>query len=211
MPIIATNQGTNYVPIPAGAYAARCFSMVHIGNIPVEYQGEIKQQNKVRISWELPTELKEFKEGEGEKPLVISKEYTLSMHEKSNLRKDLESWRGKGFTDDEAKSFDIVKLLGIECMLSIIHKPNTKGNGEYATISSISTVPKGMVVPAQINPTFEFNYETFTNEKFAALPDFLKDKIKTSVEFKAIAHPEVTDVKNDDFHTEEKSDDSLPF
>lgn len=210
MSIIATNEGGNYTPIEAGTYAARCFSMIHIGTIPVEYQGEIKQQNKVRISWELPTELKEFKEGEGQKPLVISKEFTLSMHEKSNLRHFLESWRGKGFTDDEAKGFDISKLLGKECMLSIIHKPKNTGGGVYATISSVSTLPKGLVVPPQINQTFEFAYDNFTNERFLALPDFIKDKMKQSQEFKLIANPEVTEIQNNDFHTE-GNDSDLPF
>lgn len=47
---------------------------------------------------ELPTELRVFSEKKGEQPLVIDKEYTLSMAEKSNLRKDLKLWRGKEFT-----------------------------------------------------------------------------------------------------------------
>ena len=120
MPITATNEGGgNYAPLEAGTYPARCYSMVHIGTIQEEFQGEKKTMNKVRISWELPTELKEFKQGEGEKPYVLSKEFTLSLHEKSSLRAFLKSWRGKDFTEEEAKSFDVTKLLGVTCMLSL--------------------------------------------------------------------------------------------
>jgi hypothetical protein len=47
---------------------------------------------------------------------VISKEFTLSMHEKSTLRQFLESWRGKAFTEKEALSFDVTALIGKPCL-----------------------------------------------------------------------------------------------
>ena len=90
-----------------------------------------KQVNKVRITWELPTELKVFNPDKGEQPQAISKEFTLSMHEKSSLRAFLTSWRGKGFTEDEAKAFDVTKLLGVPCMLSIVHEPGKKTLPEF--------------------------------------------------------------------------------
>ena len=96
MSITATNEGgQGFQPIEAGTYPARCYSMVHIGTITENINGEEKTNNKVRVTWELPTELKEFKQGEGEKPWVVSKEYNLSMHEKSSLIKDLKYWSGK--------------------------------------------------------------------------------------------------------------------
>ena len=87
--------------------------MVHIGKVEEEYLGEKKMQNKVRITWELHEEKKVFKEENGEQPFVLSKEFSLSMHEKSSLRKWLESWRGKAFTEDESKLSDstIAKLV----------------------------------------------------------------------------------------------------
>ncbi|MBK7381686.1 MAG: hypothetical protein IPJ03_22360 [Ignavibacteriales bacterium] len=195
--INASSSASDYKPIDSGAYVARCYSMVHIGTIEQEFQGEKKEVNKVRISWELPTEMKVFKEGEEAKPLAIGKEFTLSLHEKANLRKFLESWRGKGFTEDEAKKFDITKLLGVPCMLSVIHKTSKQGK-LYAEISSISTLPKGMACPEQINKNFEFTLEQFDNEKFDSLPDWLKDKIKTSKEYRAMNDPTLNDSAPDD-------------
>lgn len=185
MAITATNEGSgnNYQPIEAGTYPARCYQMVHIGTVVENVMGQEKTLNKVRISWEIPTELKEFKQGEGEKPYVVSKEFTLSLHEKATLRKFLESWRGKNFTDDEAKSFDITKLLGIPCMISIIHK-TTQAGKTYAEISNVSPVIKGFTVPHQINPSVELNYDNFDFNVYNSLPEFIRKKMEESSEYK---------------------------
>lgn len=196
MAITATNESnSSYTPVAAGLYPARCYSMVHIGTVLGEFQGEQKLMNKVRVTWELPTEKKVFKEENGEQPYVISKEFTLSMHEKATLRKFLEGWRGKQFTEDEAKSFDVTVLLGKPCMISVIHKTSKNGK-TYAEINSVSAVPKGFAVPEQVNPSFEFNYDPFDEAKFNNLPDFLKEKMKASKEYQAATRtPEEIDIE----------------
>lgn len=185
MAIIATSNGnSNYEPIATGNYPARCFSMVHIGTIEENILGVVKKLNKVRISWELPTELKVFKEENGEQPQIISKEFTLSMHEKATLRGFLKNWRGKDFTDEEARAFDIEKLLGAPCMLNITHKTKKDGSGVYAEIGSISTMPKGFPCPDQISPSFVFTYEVFDQGVFDSLPEFMRNKMVNSDEYK---------------------------
>lgn len=192
MAITATNKGGSiYEPVEAGAYCARCFSMIHIGTIEELVMGQLKKMNKVRVTFELPTELKVFKDEEGEKPYVISKEYTLSMHEKSTLRKHLEGWRGKAFTEEEASSFDVTKLLGKPCTINVIHKVSEKNGNKYAEITSISPVMKGMVVPDQINENYEFNYDPFIASKFDQLPQYLRDKMVKSDEYR-----EATKIEN---------------
>lgn len=153
MSINATNNSAPRELIPAGNYIARCYQMIHIGTVMESFQGENKLMNKVRIGWELPTETKVFKEENGEQPFVISQEYTLSMHEKSTLRKMLASWRGKDFTEEQSKSFDITTLIGVPCMLNIIHKPSKDGTKMYQAIGSISPMPKGIQCPEQVNKT----------------------------------------------------------
>lgn len=205
--IEATTNSVKRELIPAGNYIARCFSMIHIGTIEEEIQKEKKLLNKVRITWELPTETRVFDESKGEQPMIISKEYTLSMHEKANLRRDLESWRGKAFTEDQAKSFDITKLLGVPCMINIIHKSSTTGT-KYATISSITPIPKGLTCPDGVNPSFEFNFtDRFSDVVVESFPDFIKDKIKGSQEYKDIKSP-VVDLPGEE---ENQTDDDLPF
>ena len=190
MAIIATTNSQPRELIPAGNYVARCYQMVQIGTVNEIINGEQKQLQKVRIGWEFPNDQKVFSEEKGLQPIVFNEEYTLSMGEKANLRKMLASWRGKDFSVDEAKSFDITVLLGVVCMVNIIHKPAKADPTKiYAKIGSVSSVPKGMVVPPQITPTFVLSYDNFDFEKFNSLPDFIKDKMKTSIEYTALVQP----------------------
>ena len=204
MAILATTTQTQRELIPSGNYLARCYQMIEIGTVKETIMGEDKILKKVRIGWELPTEKRVFNEEKGEQPFVISKEFTLSMHEKSGLRAALKSWRGKDFTDTEAKSFDITDLLGKACMINIIHKPSKKDPTRfYEEISGITPVPKGIPMPEQINPTFCRSYDQFNETSFDSLPEFIKDKMKGSIEYKAMVQPN---------HIESKAEvDDLPF
>jgi hypothetical protein len=184
--LASSTGGSNYEPIAAGTYVARCYSMVHLGTIKESYMGEEKYVNKVRLTFELPTELKVFKEENGEQPQVISKEFTLSLGDKSNLRAFLNSWRGKALTEDECKSFDIAVLAGKACTLSIIHKTSKASGKTYAEIASIGGVMKGMDVPAIMNPEMVFSVNNFDQVAFDSFPDFIKEKIESSNEYQQI-------------------------
>ena len=210
MAIIANSNGggKDFQPVEAGTYTARCYSMIHIGTVIEEYNGEKKEANKVRLTFELPTEMKVFKEENGEQPQVIGKDFTLSMHEKAGLRKFLSSWRGKAFTDDEAKAFDITKLLGVACTLGITHKVSKTGK-TYAEISSVSTLMKGMAIADQINPSFEFSVAEFDQAKFDVLPQFIRDKVMTSREYLAMQGTPKPEPIN--AVTLQPQDDDLPF
>ena len=205
MSIIAKNTNTQRELIPAGTHLARCYQMIEIGTVKENIMGTEKVLTKVRVGWELPEEKRDF--GKGEQPFSISKEYTLSMHEKSNLRKDLESWRGKGFSDKDAEGFDITKLLGVPCMLNIIHREAKNGN-VYDNIAGIMPVPKTMKCPEQENKTFVLSYDHFDHAAFETLPDFIKDKMKSSLEFAAMQQPGHREVSNEDLNN---IADDLPF
>ena len=138
--IVSGSAKTKREIVPSGTHIARCYSMIDIGTVEGEWQGETKYTKKVRLTFELPNEMRDF--GGEEKPMVISKEYTKSLHEKANLRKDFESWRGKSFSLEELKGFDLTSVLGAACNISIIHETNKKGN-EFAKIGGISSMTKG--------------------------------------------------------------------
>lgn len=212
MPIIATTNSQPKELIPAGNYFARCYQMLQIGHVKEVIMGEVKTLNKVRIGWELPTETKIFNPEKGEQPCVISEEFTLSMHEKSNLRKLLASWRGKDFSIEEAGAFDITKLLGVPCMLNIIHKPGKQDPSKiYQKIGSVSPLPKGTNMPKQFNPTSLLQFDNFDYALYDSLPDFIKDKIKTSEEFIKLQNPHVTDFTYSNVNEMTEPIDDLPF
>jgi len=167
--------------IPAGNYVARCYRMIHIGTSWDDMWD--KAINRVRVTWELPTETRVFNEDKGPQPFVIDKEYTLSLHEKANLRKDLESWRGKSFTEAELEQFDITKLVGAYCMLNIIHNTTKKGV-EYAMVSTIASIPKGIPKPEAVNEDLIWDFENnFDTNVLKSFPDFIKDRILGSNEY----------------------------
>lgn len=216
MAILAKQNSTPRELIPADNYIARCYKMVQIGTVVENFKGENKTMQKVRIGWELPTEMKVFKEEKGPQPLVIEKEYTLSMAEKANLRAMLTSWRGLGFTEEEAKEFDITKLIGAPCMLNIIHKPSKADPTKlYEEISSITKLVKGTVCPKAINPPFILSYDQWDEAKFETLPDFIKDKMKTSDEYKQMRNPHTNEFVGEDGKplpgAGEEDEDDLPF
>lgn len=189
MAIIAksTGEATQRELIPAGTYVARCYSVVHLGHVTQKYMGEEKVVDLVRFTWELPTEMRCFNADKGMQPCAISKEMTLSLNEKSNLRQMLNSWRGKALTEDEAKAFDLAKLIGAPCMVNLIHQPS-KSNPEkvYERIAAIMPMMKGMICPPQHNPSMEFSVLEFDRPKFESLPSFLQEMITGSTEYQAM-------------------------
>lgn len=183
--IIATDKGgADFELIEPGSYGARAYMMIHIGTVKETYGQDVKEVNKVLIGWEVPEVMRQWKEGEPEMPAVISKEYTVSLSKKSNLRGDLEAWRGVPFTEKEAEGFDLVKLVGAPCLLGIVQKPSAKDATKvYNNINSIMKMPKGMSVPEQVHPSKIFTYDNMDLALLESLPDWIKDKVKRSKEY----------------------------
>ena len=141
MPIYASaGSGTKFTPAPAGTHAAVCCDVFDLGLLTVEWQGEKKQQHKILISWQIN------EDRDDGKPYLVSRRYTLSVHEKAGLRKDLEAWRGRKFTEDELRRFDVETVLGKPCLLNVIH--NQSGGETYANVAGVMALPKGMMAPA---------------------------------------------------------------
>lgn len=166
--------------VPAGTHVARCVRIIDLGTQKHEYQGEIKFNRQVLISWELPNTKMSAGEFEG-KPFLISKFYTASLHDKSNLRKDLESWRGRKFDVDELKSFDLSKLSGVPCMLSVIH--NDQGR---AKVNGVMSLIQGMTVPPQVNPSVNFSFDKYDAKVFECLTTGVKGMIMQSPEYQLV-------------------------
>ena len=196
MSLIASDTGGgDFKRVPPGVFTARCFSVIDLGTQEVEFKGEVKHQRKVQISWELYGEDEEGNKlvtDDGE-PMSISKRYTLSLSEKSRLRPDLEAWRGKQFTEDELKGFDLQTLLGVVCFLNITH---TEKNGKiYSNVASITPLPRAMrdTLPVQHNKSRFYVITDGKNEVYQSLYEKLRETIDKAIEWrgvKAAASPE---------------------
>lgn len=137
---IVAKAGATFSPCPAGSHIAVCIDVVDLGMVKSEYKGsKPKTQHKIRVVWQTG-ELRD----DG-KPFLVSKRYTLSLHEKAALRKDLESWRGRAFTSEELEGFDVEAVLGAGAMVSVIQTAN---NGTvYANVNAVMKPPKGVSLP----------------------------------------------------------------
>ena len=185
--IVKDSGGKDFKQAPAGTHAARCYSLIDIGTQTGEFQGETNKRRQCIIRWELPLET-ELIDGV-QKPLIVSKFYSSNLSEKSNLRRDLEAWRSRAFTEEELENFELENILGKACMVSIIHKDGK------ARVSGVSAMPKGMQIPPAFNKVLSFHLDDPWDEaKFEALPEGFKKQIKASPEYhkavgKAVDHP----------------------
>lgn len=167
--------------VPPGVYVARCYKMIDVGTQSVQYMNNPpKPTRQLYLYWEILTDAdgEPVRMADGERPFSIFKQYTWSMHEKANLRKDLNSWRGTPFTEAEAKDFDISKLLSQYCLLQVVHRES--GDRTYANVDNIMFTAKE---PEGINPIVNFVITDPDMEIYENLPDWLKAKIQEASEW----------------------------
>lgn len=180
--------GGDFKKVPPGAYIGRCFSLIDLGTQLTSGQFGEKMQHKLRIGWELFGEdenghpLTVVVDGK-EMPMTISKSYTMSLHEKASLRKDLAAWRGKDFSDEEAKGFDVSKLVGAYCMVNAV---NSETNGKtYTNVAGLTPLPGALknVKPAGVHAPQLFDLDKPDMVVFATFHEKLQDAIKRSPEW----------------------------
>lgn len=214
------SSSTTFLPVPSGSHLARCYRIVDLGTQKTEYLGQIKYLRKVMFGWELHGEDNDGNPLTTEKnePMAIFKNYTLSLNEKANLRLDLQSWRGKPFTDSEAMGFDIGVVLGKWCMLNVIQKLGNEGK-VFSNVDGVSPVPS-MVnkagLPEGFNPLQVFRLADPDMEMFETFSKGLKAKIESSPEWQAIKSIKTPQKASPSPQAPAKSgfddmDDDLPF
>lgn len=170
--------GGDFKRAPSGSHIAVCNLVADCGIQPGS-QAFPNPKRKLYLRFEIPGERVEYEKNgkQVEGPLTIGSFYTASMNEKATLRKHLEGWRGKGFTDAEAAAFDISKLLGQACMLSVIETES--GGKTYSNIQNIGKLPKGIPAPSAENPLLY--YAGDDERDFSSLPPWLQEKINGQI------------------------------
>jgi len=180
--------GGDFKRVPPGVYIGRCYGLIDLGSQRIEFQGDVNIQHKILVRWEL------FGEDESGQPLTveidgqsmpmtISKRYTLSLSTKARLRSDLESWRGRSFTDEEAKGFDVAKLLGAYCMINVTQ--NETNGKTYSNVASLTPLPGALKAakPEPVHPNQVFDLDNPDMAVFATLHEKLQDTIRQSPEW----------------------------
>lgn len=183
--------GGDFKPLEAGTYVARCFGVIVTGTHDAEYQGRKYKRATVRLQWELPDEMEDFGNGKPE-PRVIGKKYTHSLgggSKPSALRGHLEAWRGRPFTQEELAGFDVSKLIGVPCILTVTNEPKQDGQGHYAAVAAVGKLMKGQVCPPAITKPVLYHVDELNGGAFPSLPEWLQKEIQGSDEWKAAMAP----------------------
>lgn len=177
-----TGGGGDFKPVPAGNHVGVCSMVVGLGKQRIQSQmfgDSVKQQ--IYVAWELPHEQITWTDKDGNErtgPMRIGKTYTLSLHENARLRGDLESWRGRPFTEEERKGFDINRLAGAPCMVNVLHED--KNGKTYANVASLTPLPKGMDKPVCADTALIYDDDEFRHN-YDHLPEWLQKKIDAQI------------------------------
>lgn len=205
--LIAKEAGSTIAPVEEGTYPATCFGIIDTGIQHSEVYGN--SAHKVTLLWELADE---FIEIEGKKePRTVMKTYTLSLNEKASLRKDLVAWRGKEFTPEQLRGFDITSILGQPCLLNIVHSQPNKEGRIYANISGIMKMPKGMAVPVLQSNKILFDLQESPLSMIDTFSEYLQKKIKESETYKDRVGAAAAFAEESTEYAVDELDGDLPF
>ena len=177
-------------PVEAGVYMAVCIGFIDLGE---QYSEKFKNYSyKGMYVWELPGETIEI---DGEvKPRQLFKEFTISGSNKSNLRKFVESWNGKSYSDEEFMEFDLFDQVGKACQLNVVLN-ETK---EYANVDNLMPILRGFPAPTTTTELIKWDMDAWNDQVFAELPEWIQDKIKKSTQYQKNHAPDTTIEVNKD-------------
>jgi hypothetical protein len=143
--IEATSGSGEDLELPSpGVHPAVCIGLVDLGTHDSVYQGKAGERHKILILWELVAE----KKTDGD-PFCVHKDFTSSLHVKSDLRKFVEAWQARSIQDGER--FDLLSLVKQRCMVSLTEGKSAKGH-RFVEVASCSLPMRGLNVPEPIYP-----------------------------------------------------------
>tara|TARA_R110000744_G_scaffold69132_4_gene140428 strand:+ start:17 stop:655 length:639 start_codon:yes stop_codon:yes gene_type:complete len=205
-------EGNDFETLSAGQHLGVCYRIVDLGTREEQYkENPPKKRTLIHVTWETQEELME----DG-RPFATGRSYTASLNENATFYKDLVTWRGKPFSEEELKGFDVSKMLGVPANIHIEH--NDDGKPRIKNIFK----PDNFKRTPTINAAFVFDLDIYCNEFngnssdetkamcdiFAELPEWQRNLIEDSYEYLAAndgATPVEEDVVDPDF------DDDIPF
>lgn len=127
MPLIVKDEPQEFPLCPDGLHATVLVDTVDLG----QQESKFGAKHKLSLVFETQTV------DEDDQPYILVKRYTWSLHEKSNLRKDLERFRGHKLETSELKEgVDLEAYIGMSCNILVVHNEVEDGK-VYANIESV--------------------------------------------------------------------------
>ncbi len=166
---------------PEGAHVASLCQIIDLGT---QDGGEYGPRHKIQLAYEVLG----MKTSTGE-AYVSYRQYTYSPSPKGNLMKDLKS----GFNVKDA-DVEMDDLLGRTCLITIEHADTDAGT--FANVTNVGQVPRGTKIPKAVEELKSLYLDdSFDQEVYDSLPDFLKEKIASSPEYAEVMTPRMKQKK----------------
>lgn len=165
----------------AGTYQWVCFSVIDMWTQTESFEWNEKQVKKIRIGFEFADDDDNIK--------TIFKEFSVSFGSKAKLRQYIDAWNGWNtpMTNEEAKGFNVFTLLNKEATINIVVK-KSKNNKEYNDIWGLSPRIKKIELHERKAKThyLSLNEKFYNQETYDSQPQFIREKIELSPEFKKL-------------------------
>ena len=180
------HSGGTRDPLDPGAYPAKVVSIVDLGMHVQEYQGEKKDpRNEVAITYEFLDEFMKDADGNDieDKPRWLTEQMSMFGLEADKAKSTA---RYKALDPTGQHGGDLIKCLGAACMVTVVHSPKKDGNGVWENISGISPMRSKdpLQQKAMVHEPYFFVLDDPDIAVFLKLPEFLKKKIVSNLEFK---------------------------
>lgn len=134
-------EGKDFPLAPEGLHPAVCADVWEIWTEQQDERFGGGLVDKTRMIFQIDQTYKDEKTGDALR-YEVAPMFTASLHEKANLRKFLKSWRGRDFTEEELKNFDLENVVSVNCQIQVIHNISGKGK-KYANVAAIVPPRKG--------------------------------------------------------------------
>ena len=141
MSVYVSAPERKYSVADEGLHEAVCIDVIDLGIV----ESAFGPAHKVELRFAVD------QADEDGRAVIVTARYRASLHEKAKLRQHLELWRGRKFTADELKRFDLEAVLHTPCQLQIVHNMTDDGN-VWANVAAIITANKksaGVPVPKE--------------------------------------------------------------
>lgn len=166
---LTEESGGDFKRLETGVYNARCDLLADLGMRETNFG----DKHKVYIRFAIPDQTVEKEDGTTFQ-MSIGSQYTASLNKKANLRKMLENWRGKPFTDEELKGFELTKLLNAPATVVVGSYVDREGK-ERPKIESVIRC-KANVEPLD-HEAVAFGLDS-TERELADAPEWISEAIR---------------------------------
>lgn len=151
--VTAKETSVQFSPHPEGQYPMACVDVIDMGQRVKSFAG-----TDPYLAHEVSLVFQSGEVNEAGRVHEVTVDFTVTMGKKGNLRAFLESWRGKSYTEAEAREgVPLHKLVGRSALVSVEHKTSPTTGRTRAAIRSISPLPKGLpepTLPEYARPSF---------------------------------------------------------